>query len=145
MRRRKRGIVFNKIIVPVDLTHLGKLERALDVSAELSKLYSAELCYVGVTSHSPDSIAHNAKEYEHKLEEFTKAQVAKSGHAATCRAYPSNDPAVDLTDTLLKAEADLKADLVVVASHVPNFADHFWPSHGGELARKSSISVFVVR
>jgi len=37
------------------------------------------------------------------------------------------------------------ADLVVMASHVPNVTDYIWPSHGGWVAEHSDASVFVVR
>ena len=37
------------------------------------------------------------------------------------------------------------ADLVVMASHIPNVADHFWPSNGGSIASRADVSVMLVR
>ena len=57
----------------------------------------------------------------------------------------SHDPAVDLDDALVKAVHETKSDLVVMATHIPNVADHVWPSNGGRLATHTDASVFLVR
>lgn len=137
--------MFNKIMVPVDLKHVSQLERALSVAANLSKSFSAPVVYVGVTPETPTSLAHNPKEYQAKLEAFAADQAARHGLEATAQGFPSHDPAVDLNDTLLEAVTETGADVVVMASHIPNLADHLWPSHGGQIARRAPVSVFVVR
>ena len=53
--RKMEGKVFKKIMVPVDLAHLDKLERALDVASDLAKHYQASVCFVGVTSPQPSA------------------------------------------------------------------------------------------
>ncbi|MCC0030523.1 MAG: universal stress protein [Brucellaceae bacterium] len=57
----------------------------------------------------------------------------------------AHDPAIDLDEALEKACKEIGADLVVMASHVPGFGDHFRSSNAGYLSAHSSISVFVVR
>ena len=57
----------------------------------------------------------------------------------------SHDPSSDVDDILLKAVKDTGADLVVMASHVPNIMDYVWPSNGGKLATHTDASVFLVR
>ena len=42
-------------------------------------------------------------------------------------------------------QAVLGADLVVMATHVPNLTDYIWASHGGHLASHAKASVFLVR
>jgi len=42
--------MFSRIMVPVDLVHVGHLKRALRVAADLGRLYQAEVCYVAVTA-----------------------------------------------------------------------------------------------
>jgi hypothetical protein len=37
------------------------------------------------------------------------------------------------------------SNLVVMATHIPNVADHVWPSNGGRLATHTDASVFLVR
>ena len=57
----------------------------------------------------------------------------------------SHDPAVDLDPALIKAAEEIGADLIVMASHIPNLMDYVWPSNGGTIAGHSKASVFVVR
>lgn len=137
--------MYKKILVPVDLAHADKLRRAIDTAADLSKYYKVPVVYVGVTAALPGSVAHNPAEYETKLKKFAAAQSELHGIEGEARAYVSHDPAVDLDDTLLEAIHETGSDLVVMASHIPNVADHVWPSNGGTIASRSDASVFVVR
>ncbi|MGD8310649.1 MAG: hypothetical protein PVG98_14530 [Chromatiales bacterium] len=45
----------------------------------------------------------------------------------------------------MEAVDDIGADLVVMASHIPDVVDYIWPSNGGKVAGHSDASVFVVR
>lgn len=137
--------MYDAIMVPVDLAHADKLDKALSVAADLAKLYDAEVCYVGVTAATPGSVAHSPKEYGEKLDDFARAQAAARGVRTTSRALVSHDPAVDLDAALLAAVRETGADLVVMASHGPGLLDALWPSHGGSLASHASTSVLLVR
>lgn len=137
--------MYKKIMVPVDLEHADKLEKALKVSADLSKHYGAPVVYVGITTETPNAIAHNPEEYAKKLEAFAQEQADSQGYQAVSKAYATPDPAVDLNKALVSAIDELGADLVVMASHVPNFADQLFQSHGGNVVTHTDISVFVVR
>jgi nucleotide-binding universal stress UspA family protein len=137
--------MYNHIMVPVDLRHADHLTRALQVAAALGKQFDAQVTYVGVTPETPTSMGHNPQEFEEHLKEFAQSEAGKHGHKADAKGYPSHDPAIDLNDTLLKAADDLDADLIVMQSHIPNLADHLWPSHGGQVAKRAHASVFVVR
>ena len=137
--------MYSQIMVPVDLAHLDRLEKALTTASDLSKHYDAPICYVGVTPTTPGPLGHNPAEFAQKLEAFGAEQAATRGHKATTKAYPSHDVAIDLDDILLKAVDEVGADLVVMASHVPGVLDYVWPSHGGKVAAHSDASVLVVR
>ncbi len=137
--------MYRKILVPVDLTHVDRLTRALAAAADLSKHYGAPVHYVAVTAQTPTPVAHNPKEFAGKLAAFGRAQAEAHGIETTTKSYPSHDPAIDINKTLLDAIAEAGADLVVMASHVPNAADYLWPSHGGSVASHSDASVFLVR
>jgi nucleotide-binding universal stress UspA family protein len=65
--------VFKHIMVPVDLAHEGRLDRALDVAADLAAHYGARVTYVGVTVPQPSSVAHNPEEFAEKLARFAAA------------------------------------------------------------------------
>ena len=137
--------MYKRIMVPVDLIHVKQLEKALKTAADLSSHYGAPLVYVGVTAATPSEIAHSPKEYDAKLAAFGREEAGRRGVEAETRSFVSHDPAVDLDDTLLKAVHEVGADLVVMASHIPNVADYVWPSNGGKVASHSDASVFVVR
>lgn len=137
--------MYSKIMVPVDLAHKGDLDKALKTAADLAQHYKIPVCYVGVTSAAPSSVAHNPQEFEKKLEAFAQDEAKKHGHDASSKAYASHDPTVDVDDTLLKAVKDVGADLVVMASHAPSVLDYVWPSNGGKMAEHSKASVLVVR
>ncbi|WP_428924761.1 universal stress protein [Marinibacterium sp. SX1] len=137
--------MFSKIMCPVDLAHADKLQKALQCAADQSRMYGAEVVYVGVTSTSPGSVAHNPQEFGDKLTAFAAAQGAAHGHAASAHVQISHDPGVDMERSLLKAVSETGCDLVVMASHVPNVLDHIWPSNGGKLAEHVKCSIMVIR
>ena len=137
--------MYKTIMVPVDLEHPDQLKKALATGADLAKHYDAELYAVGVTSSAPGALAHNPSEYAERLEAFADQQTSLHGVRLQAKAMVSNDPAVDLDDTLKKAGSEIGADLVVMASHVPGFLDYIFAPRAGYLASHSDLSVFVVR
>ncbi|MCI5110748.1 MAG: universal stress protein [Marivita sp.] len=137
--------MFNRIMVPVDLAHVDKLERALRCASDLAQHYGATLVYVGVAAATPGSVAHTPQEFAQKMADFAEAQGAAKGVTAEGLALTSHDPTTDLDPTLLRAIDDTGADLVVMASHVPNLTDYIWPSNGGTVAKRAKVSVMVVR
>ena len=137
--------MFKKIMTPVDLTHADRLGRALDVTAEMAKTHGAEVVYVGVAASAPNALAHTPEEFAAKLDDFAAAQAAKYGHKASAHAILSHDPSVDLNRTLEAKVGELGADLVVMATHLPNVADYIWSGHGAHVAAHSKASVFLVR
>lgn len=137
--------MYKRIMVPVDLAHAEKLSRALDVAARLGGLEGATLVYTGVASEAPGAVAHNPKEFNDKLQAYADQQRAAHGLAVEAHAVTSHDPAVDLNEKLVAAADEVNADLIVMASHVPGVADHWFHGHAAYVAQNAPISVFVVR
>jgi nucleotide-binding universal stress UspA family protein len=137
--------MYRRIVVPVDIGHADKLEKALAISADLAKHYDAELHYVGVTAPPPSAIAHNPAEFAEKLQAFAAEQAVKRGVDIKADAVVSHDPVRDLDDALRHTIEELDADLVVMASHVPGFAEYIFASNAGYLASHANVSVLVVR
>ena len=137
--------MFSRIMVPVDLAHIPRLHKALEVAGSCAKAFDVPVTYVGVTAATPGTQGHNPKEFEERLRAFGEEQAGAHGLTADVRMIISHDPTVDVDDALMKAVSETGADLVVMASHVPGLADYIWPSNGGKLAAHSSASVFVVR
>ncbi len=137
--------MFKQIMVPIDLGHADDMARAVEVAAGLAKVYGANLTFVGVSSPLPGDVAHTPEEFADKLSAFALAQGEKFGVTAAAHAALSHDPSSDLDETLMKATQDLRADLIVMATHVPGLVNTIWPSHGGRLASRSDVSVFLIR
>ncbi len=137
--------MFTKIMTPVDLSHADSLGRALDAAAAMSRISSAPVVCVGVTTNEPSAISHSPQEFAGKLEAFATEAGAARGVQMTAHAVTSHDPSVDMDETLLKVAGDIGADLIVVGSHVPDVADRIWAGHGQTLASRAPASVLVVR
>lgn len=137
--------MFSKIMVPVDLRHLERLEGALNHAANQAKLYDAEVIYVGVTTSAPSSQGHTPEEYNERLMKFAAGQGEINGIRASADTEVSHDPTADLDDTLVKAAAKVGADLIVMQSHMPSVTDFFWPSNGSRVAEHAKCSVTLVR
>ena len=137
--------MYSKIMVPVDLGHVERLEKALKTAADLAKHYGAPVCYVGVTSAAPGSVAHNPAEFQQRLDELAAAQAKAHGAEVSTLEIVSHDPAVEIDKKLADAVTASGADLVVVASHVPSFVPMLERSHAGHLTSHTGASVFVVR
>ena len=137
--------MYKRIMVPVDLAHLTRLDKALATARDLAGHYKAEVVYVGVSAATPSSIAHGPADFEQKLTDFAASQAETGGIAASAHAVTSHDPAIDLDPTLLKAVEDTGADMVIMASHIPNITDYIWPSNGGAVAGHAKVTVMVVR
>ncbi|CUB03329.1 universal stress protein [Marinomonas fungiae] len=138
--------MYRKIMVPVDLGHIERLEKALKTAADMAKTYNIPICYVGVNSSAPSNVAHSSNEFEEMIKVFAREQAEKYMlDNVTAVAYSIPDPTVDLDATLIKAEKENGVDLVVMASHVPGLSDHIFASNAGYVAKYSKVSVLVVR
>ncbi|HEY9201840.1 MAG TPA: universal stress protein [Gammaproteobacteria bacterium] len=137
--------MFSKIMVPVDLAHLDALQKPLAVATDMANHYKAALCYVGVTTSQPSSVAHNPEEYESKLMAFAHEHAPDNGQPPSAAVYISHDPVADLDDILIQAIEDVQADLVVMGTHLPQHIDAIMPANGSKVAAHSRVSVFLVR
>tara|TARA_Y100001001_G_scaffold152137_1_gene164466 strand:- start:10147 stop:10560 length:414 start_codon:yes stop_codon:yes gene_type:complete len=137
--------MYSKLIIPVDLKHVDQMDKALSVSAEIGKLFGATLHIVGVTSTAPSETARTPDAFNEKLTAYANEKSEAFGAIFEAHTEVSHDPSVDLDDVLQKAAKTIGADLIVMASHIPGFAEHFVSSNAGYVASHSPISVFVVR
>lgn len=137
--------MFSNIMIPVDLAHAEQLDKAVSIAASLAKQYNANAVFVGVTQSGPTPVARTPEEFADKLKEFAKKNAEKYGVSFTSHSEISHDPAIDLDVILMNAADSIGADLIVMASHVPGFAEYVFSSNAGYLASHSKMSVFVVR
>nr|WP_255553691.1 universal stress protein [Maritimibacter sp. DP1N21-5] len=132
-------------MMAIDLAHVDKQGRALQVATDLAGHYGAELTFVGVTGAEPGALGHNPEEYADRLATFATEQAERTGLTTFSHAVTSHDPSTEMDDALLKAAKDLKPDLIVMQSHIPALVDYVWPSNGGKVAAHASCSIMVVR
>lgn len=137
--------MFKKILIPIDLSHSEKLEKAVATGAYLAKQDNLPVVFAAVTTSAPGPLAHTPEEFRKKLDAYAAEQASRHGIQASGHAVFTHDPAIDLDDGLLKAVHETGSDLVVMQTHIPNIADHLWPSNGGRLASHADVSVFLVR
>jgi len=139
--------MFSKIMVPVDLAHVERIARSLRVAAELARLWSARVVYVAVCGSVPNRIAPDPGKFAAELDMFAREQGDEYGIKTEGQAIHSNDVAAELDRKLLDAVGELGADLVIMASHVPDVPDrmHLMSSNASWIARHASVSVMVVR
>lgn len=139
--------MFNRIMVPVDLEHADKLDKSLNVAAELARLNEASICFVAVSGKVPNRVAPSPEKFAAELDMFAREQGDRLGVETSALAKSSVDPAVELDDKLLEAIDETDADLVVMASHVPGVADrlHLISSNAAWIVKHADVSVFVVR
>lgn len=139
--------MYKKIMVPVDLEHVEKIERSLSTAANLARVYEIPVCYVAVTGRVPNRVAPTPEKFEVELNMFAREQADRFGIETSCKVKPSVDVPVELDDKLLEAIEDTEADLVVMASHIPDVPDrlHLISSNAAYIVKHSSVSVFVVR
>lgn len=137
--------MYTKIMIPIDLRHIEQMGKALQVAADIGKLYSAETHIVGVGQTVPSQVARTPKEFADKLSAFASRSSEVYGIAFKPHSEISHDPSVDLDNVLARAAKTIGTDLVVMASHMPGLAEHIFPSNAGYLASHADISVLVVR
>lgn len=137
--------MYRNIAVPVDLEHVDRLDKALSTAADLAKHYDATVCYIGVTTTEPSPLGHTPDEYAEQLATFGKEQAAKHGIKTATLPRVAHDMSVELDKVLLEGISECGADAVVMASHVPGLADHFFASNAGTVAADAKVSVFVIR
>ncbi|MEM9138250.1 MAG: universal stress protein [Pseudomonadota bacterium] len=137
--------MYKRIMVPVDLNQTDKLAGALSMAGQMAEMCGGELIYAGVHGGAPSEVAHDKDEYAQKLDAFADAQpFAKIVKVSSLPIY-SHDPAVEIATGLVKAASEHKIDLIVMASHVPGWAEHVFHSNAGYVASHAPVSVFVVR
>ena len=137
--------MYKKIMVPVDLAHTDRLDRALETSGALARQFDCPVTYVGVTASAPSEVAHTPEEYAERLAAFADNEGVRHGIKVDAKAMVVPDPKVDIEAALVRAISETGADLVVMATHVPGLSDRIWPSNGGAVANHSDVSVFLVR
>ncbi|MGI9383382.1 MAG: universal stress protein [Methyloligellaceae bacterium] len=139
--------MYKTILVPIDLAHSQTREATIAIARNLAAANDGKLVLLNVIEAIPsfaaaqipaeihqkvrtDAVdALNAFASEHGLAETAEA-VVREGHAPR---------------EILEHANQIKADLIVVASHDPGPADYLLGSVAGRVVRHAHCSVLVTR
>jgi len=138
--------MYRRILVPVDLDHADKLTKALDLAGETAKKNEAEIVYLDVVDAVPTTTALTEGErMADRLARFASDQGKRHGIKVTDMVLLRSDLHLNVGSDIVKAAEEEECDLIVMASHIPGFKDHFLSSNAGYVAAHAPLSVYVVR
>jgi nucleotide-binding universal stress UspA family protein len=140
--------MFTSILVPVDIAETEVARPALDKAVELAKASGATLRLTHVRSPVP-----------YAMNEYIPAEYYDSDEKAALKTLQEVAAKLDLPkervsitspfgsvyhEVLKEAEA-VKADLIVVGSHRPDWSTYLIGSNAANIVRHALCSVLVVR
>jgi nucleotide-binding universal stress UspA family protein len=140
--------MFNTILIPIDLAHDSSWRKALPVAIAQARNPGAQLYVMTVVDLNmnitairlPENFNQAYREKtEHRLEEVVKQQVPSDIQVQ----YIIRDGRV-YREILAVAE-EIKADLIVLASHNPALKDYLLGANSARVVRHADCSVLVVR
>ena len=141
--------MYKRILLPVDLDQQSSWQKALPVATEYCQIFGAGLhlmTVVPILGNSligsffpPDFEEKAIAEARDRIESLARDKVSPnikvSCHVAQGPVY----------EEILSTARDVKADLIVMASHRPELKDYLLGPNAARVVRHSSISVLVVR
>ncbi|MFK0384621.1 MULTISPECIES: universal stress protein [Rhizobium/Agrobacterium group] len=136
--------MYKKIIVAVDLSAIEKGEKILDKAKSLLDV-DGEIVLINVVEELPgylavdlpvDLIENALKDAKAKLAAL-KAKVSFQGKEEIRSGAPARE--------IIAAAADHKADLIIIASHTPDFSNYFIGATADRVVRHAKCSVLVDR
>ncbi len=136
--------MYKKIIVPIDMGNLERGERILHRAHSLLD-EGGEIVLLNVVEDIPgyiaidlpaDMIQNAMKDGRDKLEQLRK----KTGVPASLEVRSGA-----AAHEILAAAAERQADLIIVASHKPDFSNYFIGATADRVVRHSKCSVLVDR
>lgn len=136
--------MYKKILVPIDLSHmeLGKemIELARkygDKGADITLLHVIEDIPAYISAYIPNDVIHKPAEVAHAaLQELTR-ETGLQGEVRVASGSPAG--------TILRLAEEMKADLIIIASHQPGLQDYLLGSTAGRVVRHAHCSVLVRR
>ena len=140
--------MFNKILVPVDLSEPDMIKTALDEALGLAKAGDAQLRLVNVQPLVPVAfIDYIPPNFDDQLRETTEKDLAD---LAVKIDYPQTRVSTiarfgAIYPEVLAEAQEWGADLIVLGSHRPTMATYLLGSNATTIVRHAKCSVMVVR
>ena len=136
--------MFKKILVPVDLAHNEQASEMVKLARELGGK-SAKIILTHVINDIPVyaavEISGELLEQANKWAAKELAALAKANNITTKPDMRHGSAGSAIVD----AANEMKADLIIIASHKPGLADYFLGSTASRVVRHSQCPVLVMR
>lgn len=140
--------MYNKILVPVDVSHTPSGALALRAALNVAKGTDAKISLLAVVADVPNMVASQLPaDFVEKAERTATDQLkAVAGECGLEEGSYGTSVRDGSTHHEILAEAESSgADLIVVASHRPELADYLLGSTAAKVVRHANCSVLVVR
>ena len=139
--------MFETILVPVDISQLDGAVQALSLAKDVASVRGGKIVLLNVIEEVPNYIAAEIpveifdtanKRAKTEMAEFAEREnVAGDAEVVVLHGHAARD--------ILEFANERKADMIVMSSHDPGFADYFLGSTAGHVVRHAHCSVLVVR
>jgi nucleotide-binding universal stress UspA family protein len=141
--------MYKNVLLPIDLDQESSWVRALPVAAEYCQIFGARLHLLTVVPEfgtgligsffPPDFEEKAVAEARDRIEALARDKVSPNIRAA-CHVAQGT-----VYEEILATARELKADLIVMASHRPELKDYLLGPNAARVVRHSDVSVLVVR
>ncbi len=141
--------MFKDILFPVDLPNAETQERALNVALDAAKAYGARLHVMTVVPSMGSAYVANLFPEGFEKKAINKAKEALDGYVKEKIPGDLKVQRIVAHGTIYKevlsAAENIKADLIVMASHRPELQDYLLGPNAARVVRHADCSVLVVR
>jgi nucleotide-binding universal stress UspA family protein len=140
--------MFKKILVPVDLADTDLAKSAIETAVSLATASRGAVRLLNVSPIPPAMLA------KYLPSDFDARQRQSAEEALTIIAKESGLNAGQISTTVrqggiyhevLEEAKSMRADLIIVSSHLPETKSYFLGSNAGHVVRFAKCSVLVVR
>jgi nucleotide-binding universal stress UspA family protein len=141
--------MYNDILLPIDLNEESSWQKALPTAVEYCKAFGATLHVMNVVpdfgmsvvgSYFPDDFEQKTREAaREQLHQFVRQNVPEGVKVQHIVGYGT------AYDEILRVAREIKADLIVLASHRPELKDYLIGPTAARVVRHFEGSVLVVR
>lgn len=141
-------MMYQRILVPVDLSDTDLARAAIDTALALAKISGGSIRVVNVLALTPVMLAEYVPPdfdvQQRKAAEDAVTTIVRESGLETARMSGTVRQGGIYHEVLEEADA-FNADLIVMSSHRPAMRTYFLGSNAGHVVRYAKCSVLVVR
>jgi nucleotide-binding universal stress UspA family protein len=139
-------MMYSRILVPVDMDNVDKLDKAITLAAQTAKANEASLVFVDVVDAVPTtSRVTESERMADRLTRFAADQAKAHDVEISAQVALRGDLHLNVGADIIDAAKDAECDLIMMGSHVPGMKEYFMSSNAGYVASHAPMSVYVVR